>query len=33
MKLLSKIFGSSNSRKLKRMRKTVAAVNRLEAEY
>ncbi len=33
MNLLSKIFGSSNSRKLKRMRKTVAAINRLEPEY
>ncbi len=33
MKLFSKIFGSSNSRKLKRMRKAVAAVNRLEAGY
>ncbi len=33
MKLLSKIFGSSNSRKLKRMRKTVAAINRFEPEY
>ncbi len=33
MKLLSKIFGSSNSRKLKRMRRTVAAINRLEPEY
>ena len=33
MNLFSKIFGSSNSRKLKRMRKTVAAINRLEAIY
>ena len=33
MKLLSRIFGSSNSRKLKRMRKSIAAVNRLEPEY
>ncbi len=33
MNLFSKIFGSSNSRKLKRMRKTVAAINRLEPEY
>ena len=33
MKLFSRIFGSSNSRKLKRMRKTVAAINRLEPEY
>ena len=33
MKLLSKIFGSSNSRKLKRMGKTVAAINRLESAY
>ena len=33
MKLLGKIFGSSNSRKLKRMRKTIAAINRLESDY
>ncbi len=33
MKLLSKIIGSSNSRKLKRMRKTVVAINRLEPDY
>ncbi len=33
MKLLGKIFGSSNSRKLKRMRKTVVAINRLEPDY
>ena len=33
MNLLSKIFGSSNSRKLKRMSRTVAAINRLEPDY
>ena len=33
MKLFSKILGSSNSRKLKRMSKTVAAINRLEPDY
>jgi len=33
MSVFSKIFGSSNTRKLKRMRKAVAAINRLEPEY
>jgi len=33
MKLFSKILGSGNSRKLQRMRRTVAAINRLEAHY
>ncbi len=33
MKLISRILGSSNSRKLKRMRKTVAAINQLEPQY
>ncbi len=33
MKLFSRIFGSSNSRKLKRMRRTVAAINRLEPTF
>ncbi len=33
MKLFGKIFGSSNSRKLKRMRRTVVAINRLEPDY
>ena len=33
MSVFSKIFGSSNSRKLKRMGRTVAAINRLEPEF
>ena len=33
MSVFSKIFGSSNSRKLKRMGRTVAAINRLEPKF
>ena len=33
MSILSKIFGSSNSRTLKKMQKTVAAINSLESEF
>lgn len=33
LKLLTKVFGSSNDRMLNRMRKTVASINKLEPQY